>query len=73
MDFIATYWWIWLIGMIVCVGYAIYGQVKFMKSILDGTDRGIFVHMLIGLLGAVFMILLLLSVVLHVIDYAKGP
>jgi len=84
MDFIATYWWLWLIGMLVCYGIAVYSQLQRMKRLQNSVfskrmedtqkefTKGMGTMMLAGLAGAGFMIVLLLSIVLNVIIYIKA-
>lgn len=75
MDFIATHWWIWLIGMFVCYAYAGYNQVQRMNAVsngdIDNIFKGVLPMFLAGLSGSVFSIVLLLSIVINLIDYFK--
>ena len=75
MEFIATYWWIWLIAMFVCYGYGVYNQLRRMKNLSEGkidnfTDgMGRMIVAMLG--GTIFTGMLLISVVINLIDYVK--
>jgi len=76
MESVATYWWIWLVCMVICYAYAIFNQVRRMQSLnkgqIDSFGKGMLPMFLAGLSGSVFGLVLLLSVVLNIIAYAKA-
>lgn len=82
MQFIAEYWWIWLIGLVFFMGYAFFSQFQLMKSASsqhhghDGDKRtlfrGIGAMMASGFLGSVSGILLAIAVVVNIIMMVKS-
>lgn len=39
MLYIGTYWFIWLIGCVLCVGGLIYNQISRMKRMMSGPGK----------------------------------
>lgn len=81
MEFIATYWWVWLIGTFVCFAVTMFNQINRIRRMhrdfdsnsgFDGFTKGLFVFAIGGLGSAVFGILFLIGVVIQIINYAKG-
>ena len=81
MDFIATYWYVWLFVVVSSFSYAVFSQLRWMKksansSTLFSNNKGdffdvfgIFFVMLIGMGGVA---LLIIAIVISVINYIIG-
>lgn len=83
MEFVGTYWWIWLIGMFVCMALVMVNQVKRIKrmhsefnlenrNIGAGFKKGMLTFVIATLAASGFSILFLIGVVVQIINYAKG-
>lgn len=76
MQFIETYWFIWLAAMVIFGGFAIYNQIRRIRNIANFSGPDDFFSG-VGYLAVFVMLayasagLLLLSVVLNVISYVK--
>lgn len=80
MDTIGNLWWLWLLGVLTCYGYAIANQLLRIKKItnldlvgdpMDTFSRGLLYTVASGFLGSGFGILLLLSILINVAQWAK--
>lgn len=115
MTFIATYWWIWLIGVLFCGGFFLYKwfinffgtvraihrvaklskegydnfydkkktnnqkiehvKTRALEEVIDegfGRIKSMGTAFVSIAIGAVFSILLLISIIIHLIDYFKS-
>lgn len=74
MHWIADYWWVWLIGCVATMVVAIHNQIKRIKNMHSEAEffKGIYILVGAGILNMVFSILLVVSIVLHIINYAKS-
>ncbi|MCX6745616.1 MAG: hypothetical protein NTX00_01195 [Candidatus Parcubacteria bacterium] len=83
MEFIGAYWWLWLVLMVVFIGYASYNQINrimgmkkkgFDQSDMDGAFQafgsGIKGFVISFVLGGIATVLLLLSVVINLIAFS---
>lgn len=84
MGTIGNLWWLWLLGALICWGYALANQYRRIKTITDfdldlgnGSDpaklftKGLLPLLVSGFLGSAFGILLLISVIVNVIELVK--
>lgn len=82
MDFIANYWFVWLLILVACIAYAIYNQITRFKrvsasmssSLSMDQDIGAFFKGVVPLVLSMLMgwgsgILLVIAIVIHVIRY----
>lgn len=83
MQFIANYWWLWMILSVCCWVYCFFNQLKRMKEVASTSRSNLFdikksffsgqANLIIfGLSGSMLGLLLLIEVVLNIIRYAKG-
>jgi uncharacterized membrane protein YhaH (DUF805 family) len=75
MHFVAEYWWLWLIMSVITLLYGGYNQVKRMQGMMKGEDvfsKGLVPLFIAAVLNLGFVVLLVTSIVLNVIDYAKN-
>lgn len=72
MLFLSTYWYVWLIGLISCIGFSLGNQGLRMKRMftnenlsqpMESFTKGISTLLLSGFAALVFAILLLISIV----------
>jgi hypothetical protein len=75
MHLIADLWWLWLIVFCGTFCYGGYNQIRRMKMITANGRiwDGIYLFLLAALLNAASTVLLVTSLVLNIIDYAKQP
>ena len=74
MQFLAEFWWLWLILSVLTLLYGGYNQVSRMKGMMRGEDvfaKGLVALFVAAVLHFGFLVLLITSIVLKVIDYAK--
>jgi len=82
METIGNLWWLWLLGMLICWGYVLANQYRRIKTIteldLDSDDdpiglvsKGVLPLFVSSFLGWGFGILLLISVIVNIIEWAK--
>lgn len=75
MHFVAEFWWLWLIFAVATLLYGGYNQVSRMQRMMDGRQdafrRGLFPLFVAAVFHFGFLVLLITSIVLNVIDYAK--
>lgn len=75
MHFVAEFWWLWLIMSVITLLYGGYNQVKRMQGMMKGEDvfsKGLVPLFIAAVLNLGFVVLLVTSIVLNVIDYAKN-
>jgi hypothetical protein len=76
MQFIETYWFIWLAAMVIFAGLAIHNQIRRIRNIGSFSEPSEFFNG-IGFLASFVALayasagLLFLSIILNVISYAK--
>jgi hypothetical protein len=81
MNFIANYWWLWSILTCLTFLYGGYNQISRMKRMMTVDDtlsnsfdafiKGLVWLFLIAVLNLGFMVLLVTSIVLNIINYAR--
>ena len=82
METISNLWWLWLLGTLICYGYALANQLHRIETIteldldVDSDPVGLFskslpLLIISGFLGSGFGILLMISVIINVIQWAK--
>ncbi|HAU66163.1 MAG: hypothetical protein A2017_16280 [Lentisphaerae bacterium GWF2_44_16] len=80
MDIISTYWYLWLIVTMVGYGYVITNQLKRIKGMMNAdafsdVEKDFFSGMgpllIAAFVGTGGMIILVISIILHIISYAK--
>lgn len=72
MHFIETYWFIWLIGMVLFGGLTIHNQIRRMQSIATrDVFSGLGFMAAYAALAYLSAAVLVLSLILNVITYAK--
>ena len=80
MEFIATYWYIWLVIMVIGYGYALSNQLRRMKGMMTSPFaagiaentffKGIGKMVVAGAIGIGGMVLLAIAIVLNIINSA---
>lgn len=70
MQFIASYWMLWLILMVAFGGYALHNQLRRMKQVLsmdvEGASNGLGALMVSGLLASASGVLLLIAIIVNI-------
>jgi hypothetical protein len=73
MHIIADLWWVWLLGCVVTIAFAIRNQIKRMNNIgSEDITKGMTAFFAAGIVNTIFTVLLVVAIVLHIIDYAKN-
>ena len=76
MEIIANLWWVWMIGAFVTLLYGGYNQVSRMNRMMaldpeKGFFQGIYALFIAAALHLAFVVMLVTSIVLNIINYAK--
>lgn len=75
MQFVADYWCLWLLLSVATLLYGGYNQISRMKGMMrgdiDNFSKGLVPLFVAAILHFGFLVLLITSIVLNVIDYAK--
>ena len=77
MEVIAAYWFIWLAGIVVFGGLALFNQVRRMKNIANFSEpsdifSGLGLMAAFGMLAYLCTGLLVVSIILNIIAFAKA-
>jgi len=80
MEFVASYWWLWLVVLALSVGFTAFSHLQIIKGIVSSKSfsqvkssffSGFISLAITGVIAFVTSILLIVSIVLNIIDYAK--
>ncbi|TSC78920.1 MAG: hypothetical protein G01um101425_928 [Candidatus Peregrinibacteria bacterium Gr01-1014_25] len=75
MHFIATYWWLWLLTVVVSFGFGCY-TLRSLQKTAAGADvhwysGGISGFLVATLVNLVAVVLLVIAIIIHVAIYIK--
>jgi hypothetical protein len=75
MTYVANFWWLWLLFAVIGFGGAVYIQIGNFKRVqnmdIDGFRQRMGWMAALGLLGTGSGVILIVSIILNIISYAK--
>lgn len=73
MEFISTYWWLWLIALFLSLGYAGYNQINRMKRVMrldeEGITKGLGGFVAAYIVSCASGVLLLIATIINLVTY----
>jgi len=78
MDIIANYWWLWLLSLVLSIGYVMINQVRRMKAMMNAVDSkssnqsffsGLGSFVAAGLVASASALLLVISLIVNLLEY----